>query len=100
MGAGRDRRRSDGIKLALNELLAYLHMAGLPAGALDPRSSQIMVYAMCGFANFASAGILIGGMSALIPERRQEVVSLVPRALLAGTLASSLSGAMIGLLPL
>jgi CNT family concentrative nucleoside transporter len=89
-----------GIKLALNELLAYLHMAGLPAGALDPRSTQIMVYAMCGFANFASAGILIAGMSALIPERRQEVVSLVPRALLAGTLASSLSGAMIGLLPL
>jgi CNT family concentrative nucleoside transporter len=89
-----------GIKLALNELLAYLHMAALPSGMLDPRSTQIMVYAMCGFANFASAGILIAGMSALIPERRQEVVSLVPRALLAGTLASSLSGAMIGLLPL
>jgi CNT family concentrative nucleoside transporter len=89
-----------GIKLALNELIAYLHMATLPAGALDPRSTQIMVYALCGFANFASIGILIAGMSALMPERRQEVVSLAPRALLAGTLASSLSGAMIGLLPL
>jgi len=89
-----------GIKLVLNELIAYLHMAGLAPGALDPRSAEIMVYAMCGFANFASIGILIAGMSALMPERRQEVVALAPRALLAGTLASSLSGAMIGLLPL
>jgi CNT family concentrative nucleoside transporter len=89
-----------GIKLVLNELIAYLHMAGLSPGALDPRSSEIMVYAMCGFANFASIGILIAGMSALMPERRQDVVALAPRALLAGTLASSLSGAMIGLLPL
>ena len=89
-----------GIKLALNELIAYLRLAALPAGTLDPRSVQIMVYAMCGFANFASIGILIAGMSALMPERRQEVVALAPRALLAGILASSLSGAMIGLLPL
>jgi CNT family concentrative nucleoside transporter len=89
-----------GIKLVLNELIAYLHMAGLAPGALDPRSAEIMVYAMCGFANFASIGILIAGMSALMPERRQDVVALAPRALLAGTLASSLSGAMIGLLPL
>ena len=89
-----------GIKVVLNELIAYLHMAGLAPGALDPRSAEIMVYAMCGFANFASIGILIAGMSALMPERRQEVVALAPRALLAGTLASSLSGAMIGLLPL
>ena len=89
-----------GIKLVLNELIAYLHMADLPPGALDLRSSEIMVYAMCGFANFASIGILIAGMSALMPERRQDVVALAPRALLAGTLASSLSGAMIGLLPL
>ena len=89
-----------GIKLALNELIAYLRLAALPAGTLDSRSAQIMVYAMCGFANFASIGILIAGMSALMPERREEVVGLAPRALLAGTLASSLSGAMIGLLPL
>jgi len=89
-----------GIKLVLNELIAYLHMAGLSPGALDPRSAEIMVYAMCGFANFASIGILIAGMSALMPDRRQDVVALAPRALLAGTLASSLSGAMIGLLPL
>jgi CNT family concentrative nucleoside transporter len=89
-----------GIMLVLYELVAYLRLAAMPAGTLDPRSTQIMVYALCGFANLGSVGILIGGMSALIPERREEVVALAPRALLAGTLASSLSGAMIGLLPL
>jgi CNT family concentrative nucleoside transporter len=88
-----------GIKVILTELVAYLRLAALPAGALDPRSTQIMVYAMCGFANFASVGILIAGMSALIPERRDEVVSLSLKALVAGTMASGLSGAMIGLLP-
>jgi CNT family concentrative nucleoside transporter len=89
-----------GIKLALYELVAYLRLAAMPAGTLDPRSTQIMVYALCGFANFGSVGILIGGMSAMIPERRDEIVALAPRALLAGTMASALSGAMIGLLPL
>jgi len=88
-----------GIKVILTELVAYLRLAVLPPGTLDPRSTQIMVYAMCGFANFASVGILIAGMSALIPERRDEVVSLALKALVAGTMASGLSGAMIGLLP-
>jgi CNT family concentrative nucleoside transporter len=87
-----------GIKVILTELVAYLRLAALPAGSLDPRSTQILVYAMCGFANFASVGILIAGMSALIPERRDEVVSLALRALVAGTMASGLSGAVIGLL--
>jgi CNT family concentrative nucleoside transporter len=89
-----------GIKVVLYELVAYLHLAAMPAGTLDPRSTQIMVYALCGFANFGSVGILIGGMSAMIPERRDEVVSLALKALVAGTMASSLSGAMIGLLSL
>ena len=88
-----------GIKVVLTELVSYLRLATLPAGSLDPRSTQIMVYAMCGFANFASVGILIAGMSALIPDRRDEVVSLALKALVAGTLASGLSGSMIGLLP-
>jgi CNT family concentrative nucleoside transporter len=88
-----------GIKVILTELVAYLRLAALPAGALDPRSTQILVYAMCGFANFASVGILIAGMSALIPQRRDEVVSLALKALVAGTTASGLTGAMIGLLP-
>jgi CNT family concentrative nucleoside transporter len=77
-----------------------LRLAAMPAGTLDPRSTQIMVYALCGFANLGSVGILIGGMNALIPERRDEVVALALKALVAGTMASSLSGAMIGLLSL
>lgn len=89
-----------GVKVILNELVAYLRMAALPAGSLDPRAAMITVYAMCGFANFASVGILIAGMSALIPERRGEVVALSLRALVAGVMASGLSGAMVGLLPL
>ena len=89
-----------GIKIILTELVAYLRLASLPAGTLDPRSTQILVYALCGFANFASVGILIAGMSALVPDRRDEVVSLALKALVAGTMASALSGAMIGLLPL
>jgi CNT family concentrative nucleoside transporter len=89
-----------GVKVILNEFIAYLRMAALPAGSLDPRASMIMVYAMCGFANFASVGILIAGMSALVPERRDEIVGLALKALVAGVLASSLSAAMIGLLPI
>jgi CNT family concentrative nucleoside transporter len=89
-----------GIKVVLTELIAYVRMAALPPGTLDPRATQIMVYAMCGFGNLASVGILIGGMSAIIPERRQEIVSLAMKALVSGTLASGLTGAMIGLLPL
>ncbi len=88
-----------GTKTILNELIAYIDLTKLPPGTLDPRSTLIVVYAMCGFANFSSVGIVIAGMSALEPERRDEVVPLVMRALLAGTMASGLTGAMIGFLP-
>jgi CNT family concentrative nucleoside transporter len=89
-----------GIKTILNELVAYLHMAALPKGALDPRASLIMVYAMCGFANLGSVGIMIAGLSTLMPERRDEIVPLAMRAIVSGTMASGLTGAMIGLLPI
>ena len=89
-----------GVKIVLTELIAYLRLSAMPAGLLDVRSTQIMVYAMCGFANFASVGISIAGMSTLVPARREMVVQLALKALVAGMLASSLSGAMIGLLPL
>ncbi len=89
-----------GTKVILNELIAYLHMGALPPGSLDPRSTRIMVYAMCGFANFVSTGIVVAGMSSLIPERRNEVVQLALKAMVAGVLASGLSAAMIGLLPI
>ena len=77
-----------GTKIVLNELIAFLHLAQLPAGALDPHATQIMVYAMCGFANLASVGILIGGMTTLMPERRHEIVPLALKALLSGAMAS------------
>ncbi|HVV64068.1 MAG TPA: nucleoside transporter C-terminal domain-containing protein [Rhizomicrobium sp.] len=89
-----------GVKTVLNELVAYLNLAALPKGALDPRSTLIMVYAMCGFANFGSAGIMIAGLSALVPERRDEIAPLAMRAIVSGTMASGLTGAMIGLLPI
>jgi CNT family concentrative nucleoside transporter len=89
-----------GTKIVLNELISYVNMAALPAGSLSPRSIQIMVYAMCGFANTASVGILIAGMGALLPERRDEIVPLALKALLSGAMASGLSACWIGLLPL
>jgi CNT family concentrative nucleoside transporter len=89
-----------GIKIILNELVAYLNLAALPAGSLDPRATLIMVYAMCGFANLGSVGIMIAGMSTLIPGRRDEIVTLATRALLSGAMASGLTGSMIGLLPI
>jgi CNT family concentrative nucleoside transporter len=88
-----------GTKTILNEFVAYSNLTMLPAGSLDPRATQIMVYAMCGFANFASVGILIAGFGTLIPDRRDEIVPLAMRALISGTMASGLTGAMIGLLP-
>jgi CNT family concentrative nucleoside transporter len=88
-----------GTKTILNELIAYINLAALPVNALDPRSKLIVVYAMCGFANFSSVGIVIAGMSALEPSRRDLVVPLVMRSLLAGTMASGLTGSIIGLLP-
>jgi CNT family concentrative nucleoside transporter len=88
-----------GDKTVLNEFVAYLKLAALPEGALDPRSRLIMLYAMCGFANLGSVGIMIAGVSGLVPERRDEIVPLAMRALLSGTMASGLTGAMIGLLP-
>ena len=89
-----------GDKTVLNEFVAYLKLSGLPQGALDPRSRLIMLYAMCGFANLGSVGIMIAGVSGLVPERRHEIVPLAMRALLSGTMASGLTGAMIGLLPI
>ncbi len=87
-----------GTKTVLNEFVAYLDLAHLPAGSLDPRSRLMMVYALCGFANFGSLGILLGGLGQLLPERRAEVAALGWRALITGTLATLTSGAVVGLL--
>jgi len=87
-----------GVKTVLNEFLAYLQLAALPAGTLSERSELIMTYALCGFANFGSLGILIGGLSTMVPERRDEVVALGTRSILAGTLATCCTGAVVGIL--
>lgn len=87
-----------GTKTILNEFIAYLNLAGLPEGALSPRSQLIMLYAMCGFANFGSVGILIAAVSGMIPERRDEIVQLAMKALISGTIASGMTGCIAGLL--
>ena len=87
-----------GIKTVLNEFLAYLDLAKLPADALDPRSRLIMVYAMCGFANFGSLGIMIGGLSVMAPERRADIISLGGKSIVSGTLTTCLMGAIVGVL--
>jgi len=87
-----------GIKTVLNELLAYLELAKLPDGVLSPRSRLIMLYAMCGFANFGSLGIMIAGLSVMAPERRDEIVSLGGKSIVSGTLTTCLMGAMVGVL--
>jgi CNT family concentrative nucleoside transporter len=87
-----------GSKTVLNEFVAYVRLASLPPGALSAHSALIMTYALCGFANFGSLGIMIGGMGAMVPERRPEIVALGLRAILAGTIATCMSGAVAGLL--
>jgi len=87
-----------GIKTILNELVAYLELAALPDGALDPRSRLIMLYAMCGFANFGSLGIMIAGLSTMCPGKRNEVVSLGLKSIVSGTLTTCLLGAIVGVL--
>jgi len=86
-----------GTKTVLNELLAYIELSGLPEGALSPKSTLVMTYAMCGFANPGSLGIMIGGMGTMAPERRDEIVSLGLRAVFAGTLATCMTGAVVGI---
>lgn len=85
-------------KTVLNEFIAYLNMSHLPPGVLSERSLLIMTYAMCGFANPGSLGIMIGGLSTMAPERRPEIVALGLRSIVAGTLATCMTGAVVGTL--
>ncbi len=87
-----------GLKTVLNELIAYLKFAGSGGEGLAPRSRLIVTYALCGFANLGSLGILIGGMVAMVPARRAEVVSLGARTLISGTLATLMTAAVVGAL--
>ncbi len=85
-------------KVVLNELVAYLDLARLPEGTLSDRSRLILVYAMCGFANLGGLGIMVGGLTVLMPERRNEILALSWKSLAAGVLATSATGCVIGIL--
>jgi CNT family concentrative nucleoside transporter len=85
-----------GTKTVLNELVAYIELAEMKQ--LSERSRLLLTYALCGFANFGSLGIMIGGMSTMCPERRAEIVALGMKSIVAGTLATCLTAATVGLI--
>jgi CNT family concentrative nucleoside transporter len=85
-----------GTRMALNEVVAYIGL-GAQKAALAPRSFTIATFALCGFANLSSIGIQIGGIGALIPERRNELAKLGIRAMLAGTMANLISASIAGI---
>jgi CNT family concentrative nucleoside transporter len=87
-----------GTKTVLNEFLAYIDLAQVPPDQLSPRSRLIMTYALCGFANFGSLGILIGGLTTMAPERRAEIVDLGLRSIVGGTLATCCTGSVVALI--
>lgn len=87
-----------GTKTILNEFLAYLDLGRMDPAALSQRSRLIITYALCGFANPGSLGIMIGGMGTMAPSRREEIVSLGIRSVIAGTLATSMTGAVVGII--
>ncbi len=86
-----------GTKAVLNEYVAYLELAALPAGMLGPRSLLIVTYALCGVANLASVGLLVSTIGTLCPERRAETAGLGLKSWIAGNLATAMTGAWIGL---
>jgi CNT family concentrative nucleoside transporter len=88
-----------GERIVLNEFIAYLHLAEqAKAAALTPRTAEVLTYALCGFANFASIAIQIGGIGALVPERRQELAKLGFKAMLGGLLACYSTACVAGML--
>ena len=88
-----------GVKTVLTEFVAFMQLAEIPVEDMDPRTRMITAHAICGFANFGSIGILIGGLSIVEPARRSDFLSLAWRTLIAGTLATCLSAAVVAALP-
>jgi len=86
-----------GLKTALNEFVAYGALAGLEPDTLSDRSKLITLYALCGFANFSSVGILVSGISAMAPERKNDLIKVSLKALVGATLASCMTGLVIGI---
>jgi concentrative nucleoside transporter, CNT family len=88
-----------GTKLFLTEFIAYIELGAIPAEALSERSRMILTYAICGFANVASVGIMTGGMTVLMPARRDEIFALAWKSLLPGFLATLMAAAVVAALP-
>ncbi len=86
-----------GVKTVLNEFIAYIQLSSMPPEALSERTRLITIYALCGFANFASVGIQIGGIGAMCPERKLDLANLAMPALLAATLGTCMSAAIVGI---
>ncbi len=87
-----------GTKTILNELIAYLDLTALPTESLTEHSRLILIYALCGFANFGSLGTMIGGIGTMVPERHSEIVGLGLKSIISGTLATCLTGTVIGII--
>jgi CNT family concentrative nucleoside transporter len=87
-----------GVKVVVNEFVAYLGLASSGGLGLDERSRLILTYALCGFTNFGSVGIMLGGMTAMCPERRADIVKLGLPALVSASIACCMTGAVVGLL--
>jgi CNT family concentrative nucleoside transporter len=87
-----------GVKVVVNEFVAYLELAATGGAGLSGRSRVVLTYALCGFTNFSSVGIMVTGMAAMCPERRAEIVSLGLPSLVAASIACCMSGATVGLL--
>lgn len=87
-----------GLKTALNEVYAFIELAKIKGEGLSSGTRLIMTYALCGFANISSVGIMIGGLGSMVPDRRQDILTLSFKALLVGALASCLSATVVGLL--
>lgn len=88
-----------GIKMVLTEFVAFLKLAAIPLVDMTPRTRILLTYATCGFANIGSVGITVAGFGALMPDRRQEIISLIWKGLAAAFLATCLSAAIVGALP-
>ena len=87
-----------GIKTMTNEFIAYIRLAEIDASLLSERTRLIMLYALCGFANLSSVGILISGMGAMAPDRKDDLIAVSGRALVAAVLASCMTGFIVGIL--
>ncbi|MDC3268206.1 Na+-dependent nucleoside transporter, partial [Gammaproteobacteria bacterium] len=85
-----------GLKTTLNEFVAYPALANLEPGVLSERSKLITFYSLCGFANFSSVGILVSGIGSMVPERKNDLIEVSFKALIAATLASCMTGLVVG----